>query len=250
MNSKKKVAIITGGSRGIGEETAIAIAKLGYDIAIVSRTAEQEALETVKRVKSFGVECLNLKGDMAIPEQCHEVVKKTASMFGGVDCLIHNAGGLNQGTLLDEGLEATWYLAFDVHVHAAFHLLRSAVPFMRERGGGAIVLVASVAGLRGITGAISYSTVKGALYQFARSASAELSDYAIRVNTISPGITRTQFHKYMSEDQKQINLTHRIPLHKEGKPEQIAKGIAFLVSNEYITGENLTIDGGLTMRMR
>lgn len=250
MNNKKKVALITGGSRGIGAATAVAIAKLGYDIAIVSRSAGQEALETANRVKSSGVECLSLKGDMAVPEQCHAVVIKTAETLGGVDCLIHNAGGLNPGTLLDEGLEATWYLAFDVHVHAAFHLVRSAVPFMKKRGGGAVVFVASVAGLRGITGAIPYSTVKGALYQFARSASAELSDYAIRVNTISPGITRTQFHKNMSEEQKQINLTQRIPLHKEGQPEQIAHGIAFLVSNEYITGENLTIDGGLTMRMR
>jgi NAD(P)-dependent dehydrogenase (short-subunit alcohol dehydrogenase family) len=121
---------------------------------------------------------------------------------------------------------------------------------MEEQNGGAIVLVASVAGIRGLPGAFPYSVAKGALYQFARSLASELSRYNVRVNTVSPGIVRTSFHDSMTAEQKRYNLEHRIPLGREGQPSEIATAIHFLLKNEYITGQDITVDGGLTMRIR
>jgi NAD(P)-dependent dehydrogenase (short-subunit alcohol dehydrogenase family) len=258
------VALVTGGSRGIGAATAVSLAAAGADVAIVSRSGDEAAAEVVSRIEDSGRRGVSLIGDMAKPEDCRRVVEDAAEQLGGVHVLIHNAGGNEPGAIDGEDTEEAWYRAFDVHVHAAFHLVRAALPYLRggaalgatatgnvgASAGGAIVLVSSVAGIRGVSGITPYSTVKGALQQFGRSLASELADDNIRVNCIAPGIIRTRFHDAMSEEAKQHNLTHRIPLHREGTPEQIAEAIRFLVTNDYITGENVTVDGGLTMRIR
>ena len=260
--------MVTGGSHGIGAETAGVLAEGGADVAIVSRSGDNAADEVISRVQAAGRRGISLTGDMARREDCRRVVEETVGELGGIDVLVHNAGGNVPGPIDGDEVEAAWYAAFDVHVHAAFHLVRAALPHLRRGaagsaaetsgvGGGAadppgaaIILVSSVAGLRGVTGITPYSTVKGALLQFGRSLASELADDHIRVNCIAPGIIRTRFHDGMSEEAKQHNLSHRIPLHREGTPEQIAEGIRFLAVNDYITGENITLDGGLTMRMR
>jgi len=250
MHETQRVALVTGGSRGIGAATALALAEAGMDIAIVSRSSGTEAASVQKRVEGAGRRCVSVQGDMAKPDDCRRAVSECVETFGRLDALIHNAGGSEPGTLFDDDIEEKWYRAFDIHVHAALHLCRAAVPWLQKRDHGAIVLVASVAGIRGVDGILPYSTVKGALYQMARSLASDLAPYAIRVNTVSPGIIRTDFHKNMSDEKKQYNLEHRIPLGAEGTPEQSADAIRLLVLNDYITGENLTIDGGLTMRIR
>ncbi|NBF40748.1 MAG: SDR family oxidoreductase [Spirochaetes bacterium] len=272
MELSKRVALVTGGSHGIGAETAVALAEGGADVAIVSRSGDKAADEVIARVQAAGRRGISLTGNMARANDCRRVVEEAARELGGVDVLVHNAGGNVPGPIDGDDVEAAWYAAFDVHVHAAFHLVRAALPHLRRgaagpgaatgTGGGdavggaagtagaAIILVSSVAGLRGVTGITPYSTVKGALLQFGRSLASELADDNIRVNCISPGIIRTRFHDGMSEDAKQHNLSHRIPLHREGTPAQVAEGIRFLAENDYITGENITLDGGLTMRMR
>jgi NAD(P)-dependent dehydrogenase (short-subunit alcohol dehydrogenase family) len=120
---------------------------------------------------------------------------------------------------------------------------------MKERGAGAIVLVSSAAGLRGCLGALAYGVVKGALPQFARALARELADDNIRVNCVSPGIIRTPFQDFLTPEQVKNNIENRIPLHREGRPEDVARMIAELVVNEFITGENVVIDGGMTMRI-
>jgi len=277
MELNGRVALVTGGSRGIGAETAVALAEGGADVAIVSRSGDEAADEVIARVEAAGRRGISLTGDMAVREDCRRVVEEAAEGLGGIDVLVHNAGGNVPGAIDGDEVETAWYAAFDVHVHAAFHLVRAALPHLRRgaagegagnggrtaagtpgvgsggaagTAGAAIILVSSVAGLRNVTGITPYSTVKGALLQFGRSLASELADDNIRVNCISPGIIRTRFHAAMSEEAKQHNLSHRIPLHREGTPEQIAEGIRFLAENDYITGESITLDGGLTMRMR
>jgi NAD(P)-dependent dehydrogenase (short-subunit alcohol dehydrogenase family) len=120
---------------------------------------------------------------------------------------------------------------------------------MIKQSEGAIILIGSAAGLRGCLGAMAYGVVKGALPQFARTLARELSDYNIRVNCISPGIIRTPFQDFLTPEQIENNVTNRIPLHREGKPEDVARAIRELVENDFITGENLVIDGGMTMRI-
>jgi NAD(P)-dependent dehydrogenase (short-subunit alcohol dehydrogenase family) len=106
-----------------------------------------------------------------------------------------------------------------------------------------------VAGLRGCAGNVAYQTVKGAILAFTRGAARDLAEYNIRVNCISPGIVRTDFHAAMSEAQRKLNLEQRIPLHREGRPDQIAQAILMMVTNDYMTGENVVVDAGLTMRI-
>lgn len=248
MELNGKVTLITGGSRGIGAASALELARLGSDIAINGRKIDEAAQDVKTRIESLGRRCLLVAADMGKPEDAIRCVHEAADRLGSVDVLIHAAGEGIPGGLLDVAPEA-WYKAFDVHVHAVFYLCRAAVPFMRKKREGSIVLISSVAGLRGCQGAIAYGVAKGALPQFARSLALELADDNIRVNCVSPGVIRTRFQDYLTPDQVKNNIERRIPLHKEGRPEDVAAGIAMLVRNDFLTGENVAIDGGMTMRI-
>ena len=248
MQLQGQVALVTGGTRGIGAATAVGLARRGADVAIVGRHIDDEARQVRSAVEQGGRRCLMIQGDMARPEDAGRCVEETVRELGGVDVLVHAAGGPVPGKLLDLAPEA-WYAAFDVHVHAVFHLCRAAVPAMRKKKSGSIVLISSVAGIRGVPFALAYQVVKGALPQFARALARELADDDIRVNCVAPGIIRTAFHAGMSAEQQKHNIEQRIPLHREGRPEQVADLICELVTNEYVTGECFTIDGGLTMRI-
>jgi NAD(P)-dependent dehydrogenase (short-subunit alcohol dehydrogenase family) len=248
MKLDRKVSLITGGTRGIGSATAMQLARLGSDVVINGRYLDDEANAVKQKITALGRRCLIVVGDVTIPDHVTKCAHETVAQFGRIDVLVHAAGQAAPGGLLDISPDS-WYKAFDVHVHAAFHLCRAVVPFMKEKREGAIVLISSAAGLRGCLGAIAYGVVKGALPQFARSLARELADDNIRVNCVSPGVIRTRFQDYLTSDQVKNNIERRIPLHREGKPEDVAELIAMLVVNEFITGENVAIDGGMTMRI-
>ncbi len=248
MKLEGKVALVTGGTRGIGAATALVLAERGADVALVGRNDDDEARQIAARVAKLGRRSALVLADMSRPEDAARAVEETTRRLGAPDVLVHSAGGPVPGSLLEISPEA-WHAAFDVHVHAIFYLCRAAVPAMRQKREGAIVLISSVAGLRGVPFAPAYQVVKGALPQFARAAAREFADDNIRVNVVAPGVIRTRFHDAMTPETKKHNLDNRIPLHREGTPEQVARLIAELVANDYITGETLVIDGGLTMRI-
>jgi NAD(P)-dependent dehydrogenase (short-subunit alcohol dehydrogenase family) len=248
MELKNKVALVTGGTKGIGAATAIRLAELGADIAVVARHIDDEAQQVRAQIEKLGRRCLLLAADMAKPADATRCVEQTAQQLGDVDVLVHSAGGAVRGKLMELTPEI-WREAFAVHVDAIYHLCRAAVPAMQRKKAGAIVLVSSVAGLRGLKFGLAYQVVKGALPQFARGLAYELADDNIRVNCVAPGIIRTAFHAAMTPEAKQHNLENRIPLHREGTPEQVAGVICELVRNDYVTGETFTVDGGLTMRI-
>ena len=248
MQLEGKAVLVTGGTRGIGAAAAVELARRGANVVINGRTDDEEARGVRAKVRSLGRRCELVTGDVADPAVAVRCVEETVKRLGACDVLVHSAGGPVPGGLLEIEPEA-WHAAFDVHVHAAFHLCRAAVPLMKQRGEGAIVLISSVAGIRGCSGIIAYGTVKGAVLQFTRMLARELADDNIRVNCVSPGIIRTRFHENMSPEQQRHNLEHRIPLHREGRPLDVAQAIALLVENDYLTGENLVVDGGLTSRI-
>src|ERR1051326_5279113 len=248
MNLSGKTALVTGGTRGIGAATAIALAQEGAQVAILGRRLDKEANATCRSILDSGRRCELLQADFAQPQESARCVRETESKLGPVDVLVHCAGGPVNGGLLDltpEALQA----AFDIHVHAVFHLCRAVIPGMRARKEGAIILVSSTAGIRGIITNVAYQVAKGALPQFARALAREFANDNIRVNCVAPGVVRTDFHKTMTEEQRRLNLEQRIPLHREGTPHQVAEVIVMLVKNDYMTGETVTIDGGLTMRI-
>ena len=229
---------MTGGTKGIGSAAAIALAREGADIAIIGRNLNAEAKDTRRRIETLGCRCLLILADVAIAQEATRCVDETVKELGPVDILIHSAGGPVNGGLLEL-----------TPVHAIFYLCRAAIPAMRERKRGSIILISSAAGIRGIKTNVAYQAVKGTLPQLTRALAFEFSNDNIRVNCVAPGVIRTGFHAAMPEHVKRNNLNNRIPLHREGTPEQVASVIRELVTNEYITGETVSVDGGLTMRI-
>jgi NAD(P)-dependent dehydrogenase (short-subunit alcohol dehydrogenase family) len=246
MNLTGKVALVTGGTKGIGAATALKLARDGAHIAIVARDIGDDVIG--KEISGLGVSCILLAADLSKEDECKRVVKETVEQLGGVDILVHSAGGPAMGSLL-KGAREVWYSAFDIHVHAVFHLCAAAAPEMIKRNGGAIVLISSAAGLRGVKNAIAYATVKGALIQMTRALAFELSEHNIKVNCVSPGVIRTRFQNHLTPEQVANNINNRIPMKREGQPEDVAEVIEMLIKNEFITGENVVIDGGMTMRI-
>lgn len=248
MQLANKVCLITGGTSGIGAATAVEVAKHGADVAITGLPVNPAACSVKGKVESLGRRCHLAAADLTQPTMAMTWVHEAATALGGVDVLIHCAGTPVLGSLMDVSEEA-WYKAFDLHVHAVFHLCRAAVPLMKLRPEGAIVLISSAAGSRGCLGAIAYGVAKGAIPQFTRSLARELAENKIRVNCVSPGIIRTPFQNYLSPEQVRNNTENRIPLRREGSPEEVAHAIVALLTNGFITGENLAVDGGMTMRI-
>jgi NAD(P)-dependent dehydrogenase (short-subunit alcohol dehydrogenase family) len=248
MQLTGKTALITGGTLGIGAAIVIDLARRGADVSAVARNLGEPSSALQRQVESPGRRILLLAGDMAQPEDCASVVEKTAAHFGRLDVLVHNAGGPSPGKI-DEVTPEQWRYTLDLHVNANYYLARAALPHLRKHGEGCIITVSSTAGIRGVPGAIAYATAKGALPQFTRSLARDLADDNIRVNCVAPGVIRTRFHADMSAERKELNLKHRIPLHREGTPEQVAEVVALLITSDYITGETIVIDGGLTSRI-
>ena len=248
MQLHHKTALVTGGTRGIGAATAIAFAKEGADLAISSRHFDEDAQRTKREIEALGRRCEVITADCGVPSDCTRLVEQAATKLGRLDVLVHAAGGAVTGGLLEVTPEA-WNAAFDVHVHAVYHLSRAAVPHIRQGKEGAIILISSTAGKLGVMGNLAYQAVKGALPHLTRALARELANDNIRVNCVAPGVIRTKFHEHMSAEQKKLNLEQRIPLHREGTAEQVAEVILMLATNDYITGDTVTIDGGLTSRI-
>jgi NAD(P)-dependent dehydrogenase (short-subunit alcohol dehydrogenase family) len=248
MDLQGKVCLITGGNSGIGASTSIRLAHKGARVVTVSRRGDAQTPESFRNGELNGNAIRSLKADIAEPEACRSCVERVIHEFGRIDVLVHSAGGPAPGGL-DSVTEESWMNAFAVHVHAVFHLAQAAAPHMAKQGEGAIILLGSAAGLRGCLGALAYGVVKGALPQFARSLARELADQNIRVNCVSPGVIRTPFQAHLTPEQVSENIDKRIPLHREGQPEEVARVIESLIENDFITGENIVIDGGMTMRV-
>lgn len=240
-----KVAVITGGTRGIGLAIAEALLEQGGKVVVNGREATAEAEALVARA---GAERAALVlGDIADPAQATGLVAHAAETFGRVDILVHSAGGPAPGKLTELTTDS-WMDAFAVHVHPVFHLFRAAHPHL-ARQGGAVLLVSSVAGLRGCPGTPAYQTVKGALIPLAKALALDHAHEGIRVNLVTPGIIRTRFHATMSDAAKAHNLGTRIPLQREGSVADVASAALELIRNDFITGEYLTVDGGMSMRI-
>ena len=247
MDLAGKTCLITGGTSGIGAATATVFAKEGASVMLATRSGLVPD-HLAARLKEAGAQFDAVQADVADPQACEQCVQRTMDRFGRIDVLVNSAGGPAPGTL-EQVTEQAWMAAFAIHVHSVFFLARAAAPQMAKAGGGAIILLGSAAGLRGCLGALAYGVVKGALPQFARALALELADRNIRVNCVAPGVIRTPFQDFLTPEQEANNIQNRIPWHREGKPEDVAEAISMLVQNEFITGENLVIDGGMTMRI-
>jgi NAD(P)-dependent dehydrogenase (short-subunit alcohol dehydrogenase family) len=248
MNLTGKRALVTGGTKGIGAAIALDLARHGCDVAINGRNDDSHAAEVKQAIAALGRKCVAVIANVGRPDEVERCVNETEAALGGIDVLVHSAGGSALGTI-DECSPERWKECFDVHVHAPYYLCRRALPTMRKAGEGAIILISSVAGVRGVPAHIAYGTAKGAILQFTRCLARDEADNNIRVNCVVPGIIRTRFHDAMTPEAKAHNLAVRIPLHREGTVEQVAEAVRALVTNDFITGETLVVDGGCSMQV-
>lgn len=248
MELTGRKALVTGASRGIGRATALLLAQEGADVAVNYVENEESAREVAERIRAAGRSALVLQADVGDRGQVEAMFSAVQEQWGGLDVLVNNAGGRCDGTLL-EADESAWHRTLAVHLLGTVRCSRLALPAMIENREGVIVNVGSVAGLRGVRNMAVYATVKAALFHLTRCMAVEVSQDNVRVNAVAPGITDTDYHAVTPPEFIKHSVENRILLHRIARPEEVAQAIVFLVKHDYITGEVVTVDGGLTMRI-
>jgi len=243
-----RVAIVTGGSRGIGRAIALCLAERGARVTVNYIAGnEAEAKETASRIQSGGGECIVVEADVRRPEDVQRLMDETLKAFGKVDVLVNNAG-ITRDDLLLRMSDEEWDEVMATNLRAAFLCTRAALrPMIRQRWGR-IVNVGSVAGIVGNAGQANYAASKAGLIGFTKAVAKEVASRGITANVIAPGFVETKLTDELTEAQRQAIMS-QTPLGRAATPEEIAPAAAFLASEEasYITGHVLTIDGGLTM---
>jgi len=242
-----KVALVTGGSRGIGRAIALALAAQGARVAVNYATNKGAADEVVGKIASCGGRAVALQGDVSQPDDAKRLVAETISAFDGLHILVNNAG-LTQDDLLLRMSEEAWDRVMAVDLRGAYLCTKAALrPMIRQRWGR-IISIASVAGLVGNPGQANYAAAKAGLIGFTKSVAKEVASRNVTANAIAPGLVRTEMTEDLTEGQQQA-VVQLVPLGRWATPEEVAPAAVFLASEEagYITGSVLTVDGGLVM---
>ncbi len=247
MKLKDKVALITGGSLGLGKATAFLFAKEGAKVVITGRT-EKTLKEAVEQAKNEGIHLDYLKSDVAKEEDCKEAVDYTVKKYGRIDILFNNAGVLPLGTTHETSIE-DWDNVFNINVKGTWLMSKYAIPHMLEKGKGWIVNNSSILGLKAIPGAAAYNSTKGAVTQLTRSMAVEYANKGIHVNAICPGTIETPMvDGFLSNAPQGVEeyLKSLHPIGRFGKPDEIAHAVLFLCDEnvEFMNGTMLSVDGG------
>jgi NAD(P)-dependent dehydrogenase (short-subunit alcohol dehydrogenase family) len=243
----EKTAIVTGGGTGIGRQMAQGLAEAGANLVLCARKAER-CTAAAAELEQLGVRALGLGCDVRDAEQVQAVVRTAVEELGGVDVLVNNAGTVWGATPEEMPLEG-WQKVVDVNLTGVFLFAQAAGRVMIERGGGAIVNIASVAGLQGgppeIMNTVVYSASKGGVIAFTRDLACKWAQHAIRVNAIAPGWFPSDMSGYVIERHAE-RLKEHIPLGRFGGPRDLQGAVVFLASeaSAYVTGHTLVVDGG------
>ncbi|MBD0330760.1 MAG: SDR family oxidoreductase [Thermoleophilia bacterium] len=266
-----RVALVTGGSRGLGRADALTLARAGADVAIAdiqveSETTEEEAARygplaqaaraqglvyseaTAEEIRRLGRRALVAKCDVTDAGEVAEAVERTLAELGSVDVLVNNAGTLDHvGQLADQSPEL-WERDLRVNLTGAFNCARAVWPHMRERGWGRIVNMASVAGTLGGFGQASYATTKAGLLGLTKTLALEGARHGITVNAIVPGLIGTEAFAFGNPEMNE-RMVRRTAMRRAGDPQEVANAIAFLCSDlaSYITGVELNVSGGIEL---
>lgn len=243
-----KVAIVTGGSSGIGRATAIELARQGAKVVVAARR-EPEGEETAQQVKAVGSDGFFIKTDVTKAADIEALINQTLQAYGRLDCVFNNAGAGKAAPLVELS-ETGWDLELNVNLKAVWLSMKYEIPAMLKSGGGAIVNMASQGGgVIGVPNFASYTAAKGGVVALTRTAAMEYGGQGIRINCVSPGLILTDLLTEVPHDTLQ-QMEASIPLKRGGKPEEVAKAVVWLCSDDasYITGHNLVIDGGYTVQ--
>ena len=238
-----KTAIVTGGSRGIGEAVAYKLASLGANIAVIFVGDPDAAQRVCERCREeYGVKAGAYLCDVSDFNAAKEAVAKIKGDFGGVQILVNNAGITRDG-LLAMMKEEDFDQVLKVNLKGAFHLIRHCTGLFLRGREGSIVNISSVTGLMGNVGQCNYAASKAGLIGLTKSVAKELAPKGIRCNAVAPGFIATD----MTSSQTENPLLKLVPLGRMGKPEEVAEAVAYLAAASYVTGEVLRVDGGIAM---
>lgn len=245
--AERKVALVTGASRGIGKGCAIKLGSLGYDVAVNYNSNEAEANKVVETIKAFGVNAIAVKANVGDRGEVNAMFRTVVKELGQLDVLVNNAGVVDDAFLLMLN-PASLDRSLDINVKGYFYCAQSATLKMFKAKKGAIVNVSSVSSKMALPGQSVYAATKGAVNSMTATLATELAPYGIRVNAVAPGFIATDMVAQLPEDKKAEYLK-QIPLGRLGEVEEVADLVAFLVSDDasYITGQVITIDGGLSL---
>lgn len=245
---KNKTAIVTGGSRGIGRAIVLMLAKEGADVAFNYLNSEQAALELVREVEALGVRCKPARVDIRDHDAIKEWIDGIKTEFGRIDILINNAGVIADKPMMLMTRE-DWDTVINTNLCGMYHVTRACIVGFLKQKEGRIINISSVSGLTGIPGQVNYSATKGGMNAFTKALAKETAAYGIRVNAVAPGFIETDILSGINEEQRK-KIMETIPLGRLGRVEDVAGCVKFLLSEgaSYITGQVLTVDGGLVMR--
>lgn len=245
MFLKEEVAIVTGGTRGIGREIVLSLAKEGAKVAFTYLKSAESAESLVKEVQALGSECLALQLDVRDFDKAKELIEKTKEKFGSLDILVNNAGITKDKALMMMTREE-WSSVLDTNLGGTFNVTRNAIVTFLKQKSGNIVNISSVSGVAGLARQTNYAASKAGIIGFTKSLAKEVAAYNIRVNAVAPGFIETDMVAGFKEEQR-AGLIKMIPLARFGKAGDVAAIVNFLVSDKagFITGQTIVVDGGL-----
>ncbi len=239
----KKVALITGGSRGIGKACALELAKAGCDVIINYAGNEEAANKTVEELKALGSNAKAIKFDVSNQELVENAIKQIIDEYKKIDILVNNAGITRDGLFMRMSAQ-NWLDVINTNLNSAYYVSNPVAKIMIKQRSGVIINMASISGIYGNAGQANYSTAKAGLIGMTKALAKELASRNIRVNAVAPGFIQTD----MTKDLPQEQIIERIPLKRLGEPEDIAKTVKFLaLDTTYITGQVIGVDGGLVI---
>lgn len=243
-----KVALVTGGSRGIGRAIALDLAANGAKVVVNYQSSSAAAVEVAATIAASGGEAMAVQADVADFAAAQALVKETVAAYGHIDILVNNAG-TTRDTLLMMMSENDWDTVINTNLKSLFNCCKAALrPMLRRKQGGRIINISSIVGLVGQGGQTNYAASKAGIIGFTKSLARELASRSITVNAIAPGYFPTALTDVLSEENKQQALAY-IPLGRFGQVEEVAYLVSFLASDRaaYITGEVIRVDGGMAM---